>query len=61
MFCDDVPQELPEQRGDQGDPPVFAARGGFVVGVVFVVGVAVLAAGGEHHDRRRCGECIYVG
>ncbi|KDN70413.1 hypothetical protein CSUB01_11679 [Colletotrichum sublineola] len=44
VFCDVVPQELPADRERQGDPPVHAAGGWGVVGVVFVVRVAVLAA-----------------
>ncbi|KAH7108647.1 hypothetical protein EDB81DRAFT_736972, partial [Dactylonectria macrodidyma] len=42
VFCDHVPQGVPQVVRDQGDSSVFAPRGGRVVGMVYVVGVAVL-------------------
>ncbi|KAK4112891.1 hypothetical protein N656DRAFT_80168 [Canariomyces notabilis] len=51
---DDVQQDDGDERQGQGDPPVFAARGGRVGGVLRVVGDPVLAvsgAGGQPERR----------
>ncbi|KAM3512235.1 hypothetical protein MY11210_004153 [Beauveria gryllotalpidicola] len=59
VFRDGVPQEFPADRPGQDDPPVHAARGGRVVSLVHVVGVAIAITNrylGTKHDPSYQGE-----
>ncbi|KAF2008297.1 hypothetical protein BU24DRAFT_477695, partial [Aaosphaeria arxii CBS 175.79] len=48
---DPLPRRIFGERGRKGDPSIFAAGGGRIGGVLFVVGIAVCAADGGHHVR----------
>ncbi len=56
-----IPQEFPADQRGQDHPPIFTTRGRRVVGIVFVVGVAVLAEDTGYRKGRDGYKCGRVG
>jgi hypothetical protein len=60
VFRHVVPQKLPQHRTGKSHSPLFAERGWRVIGVVFVVGVAVLATGAGGDQASRPAQSVFV-